>query len=241
MAAHRLMRCALSAYAALAFPGCDGRVTRAAMATVLQTNGAVSVTAKGRSFAPELRGSVSHLQAGDHLRSGDSASIDFSALPGIFVHLGADSDLEIGKLSVTKDGHAMRDAMKAREVRLRLIRGSLVVVVSYADERSRIVVSTPRIRLSARAGSTFRLQIEGEKDRATCVRGRINVRPDRSGARTQIEAGYFLEFPSVTNVPRQAAESGQRAQSETAAALEMEAHLLSLNRREQAAVVPWRR
>lgn len=241
VAPHRLLRSVLPACATLALLGCDGRVTRQAMATVLQTNGLISVTAKGRSFAPDLGASDSRFLAGDRLQSGDSASIDFMALPGMFVHLDADSDLLIERLSVTKYGHAMRDAMKAREVRLRLTRGILVVVVSHADKRSRLVVFTPRLRLCARAGSTLRLQIDGQKTRAACVRGKINLEFTESGERARIEAGYFLEFPPVANIPRLVEESGQRAQSETAEALEIEAHLLFLKRREQAAIVPWRR
>ena len=213
--------------------GCSRPVSREAIATVLQVQGAISITSSGRSHTPRLSGRESGLHVGDRLETSAAASIDFAAVPGTLVRLSGNSELLIEDLSVTKDGNLMVDAMKSRDVRLRLIRGTVSIVVGEAGRHSHAMIVTPTGHFFARSGSTFRLEVTDGKTRATCVRGRVAFQTEESGPRVRIEAGYFQEWPATASVPRLAAESDAQTQAEVAELLEVERNLLALERRER--------
>ena len=213
--------------------GCGRTVTRETMATVFQTEGEISIAADRRSsvFTQSQRDSCLHV--GDRLKTSAAASIDFASVPGVLVRLSGNSELLIENLSVTKDGNLMVDAMKSRDVRIRLIRGVLSIVVGEAGRESQAMIATPTGVLLARPRSTYRLEVAEGKTRAICVRGRVELQTEESGQRVLIEAGYFQEWPATTSVPRLAAESDAQTQTEVATLLEVERNLLSLQKRER--------
>jgi hypothetical protein len=214
--------------------GCGRPIRREVAAIVFQTKGEISITPDRRLpfFAQSQNGWCLHV--GDRLKTNAAASIDFAAVPGTLVHLSDNSELLIENLSIAKDGNLMVDAMKSRDVRLRLIRGILSIVVGDAGRNSHTAIVTPTGHFFARPGSTFRLEVTDGKTRATCARGKVAFQPKESGPGVGIGDGYFQEWPATDTGPRLAAESGAQAQAEVAQLLEVERNLLSLEERERA-------
>ena len=110
-----------------ALTACEWISKREALATVLSSQGTVSVQRNGDS-SPITVTPDTLFGAGDIIQTTEDASLDVSFLPGILGKLGNQSKVQLLGVTIIKDGNAMFDAMRSRDARVRLARGLLEVV-----------------------------------------------------------------------------------------------------------------
>ena len=186
------------------------------------------------------------IEAGSQLSTGDvvdtetAARVRVSLLPGLLADIGESSELHIEQIRVAKDGNAMMDAMRAREVRLRLVRGSLTAVVEKNNQAiGTLTVDTPFGIVTAMAGTLCRIEVSDQRARIICLRGNLQMQA-RGGSGAMLETGFFEDWPSAIAAPRAVDEDAQ-VQAEVVAAFDIQSELLSLENRARFAPAPWRR
>ncbi len=182
-------------------------------------------------------GSKVGLTTGGYFRSGDKISastqsrVDLMLLPGVLVELGAESEMKIERLQLTRDGDESLQPMTAREAHIRLERGRLVASVGLAPTESLLVVETPAGSFAAGPDRTLLIEVNGAKARTMCLRGKATFRPTGGAQELTIPAGFFAELPLNPGAPlRTAASAGAEVQAEVPAILNVEKRLLRLQK-----------
>ncbi|MGI8955333.1 MAG: hypothetical protein ACR2II_00245 [Chthoniobacterales bacterium] len=137
--------------------------------------------------------------------------------------------------SKTKSLHPMQ----ARHASIRLLRGTLFVVVGQSQMRSRIFIQTPAADLTAFDLRTFKMAVKGIRTRAMSVRGKINFKR-AGGAPMNLSAGYFSEWPSSETEPRAASQADAVTQAEVPQILRVEKRLVRLQKDFGFGFAPWK-
>ncbi|MEO5722527.1 MAG: hypothetical protein ABIR71_13810 [Chthoniobacterales bacterium] len=119
----------LLALAALTSTACTGKTTREALATILALRGSVLLEGGASSAAQEAEAGNT-LAPGQILRTTAGATASVLLLPGALAQLEPESSLQVGSITLTKNGNATDEAME-RALDLRLLKGSLDVVVQF--------------------------------------------------------------------------------------------------------------
>jgi hypothetical protein len=204
--------------------GCSKGITRATAATVFFVRGDVVFgNAERNDFQPVTPKSKIH--AGDIVRTSNGASINLALIPGAFVQLSGNSEIEIKDLKVTKDGNETADGMLDRRASIRLNRGRIVSLFSHSDRSAlEFDVTTGQVTVRPDSDCLFSVSTEAATTRVACGRGEVNAFVDSEPA-VKIAAGYFSEWPMVAKEPVAAiADAG--AQMEIKTALDAETELL---------------
>src|SRR5207244_8731324 len=119
-------------------------------------------------------------------------SSDLALIPGALTQISGDSELKIEELELTKDGNETGDAIRERVARIGFRRGGMVVLF---DGFARFTIQTPQATITVLPGCLIRLDVDANRTRVTCVRGKIYA-AQKPGQINAVEAGYVCEWPS---------------------------------------------
>jgi hypothetical protein len=206
---------------------------------VLAVEGSAILKHQGGSDAQPVTTS-SRLPAGDSIRTTKEAQVRVMLVPGMLVALGGGCELQIEQLWIAKDGNAMVNSMRARNGRIRLMRGVLDGTLEQSDiPHVDLIVATTWGEIIARSGSSFRVEATPEHARILCVRGQLQLQAAHHPG-TALDPGFLEDWPNLIGAAK-AADSEAKAQEDLVAALEQERLLLLLENGERFAPAPWRR
>jgi hypothetical protein len=224
---------AVAANLLLIFSGCDRNGGREVQGNVLFLRGTVTLaSAKESARRPQSPSTESKLSVGDQIETSLGASAALMLIPGIFVQIGAGTEMVIGELRVQKQGDAMVDAMKSRLATLQLNHG--VIRASLPDigsGRCELNVQTSLGTLLAQRGALVSMHLTNDAVRVICLDGEVEWSSARGGPVDKIPEGYFRDYrrpdgsgnekPQLTPVSEDAeAQAAVAATLETAAAFD---------------------
>jgi len=202
---------------------CSEGTSRATAAAVFSINGRVIFgTAEGDNFQPVTL--KSRIHGGDTVRSSHGASINLALIPAAFAQLTGDSEITIDELTITKDGNQTAGGMRARNARIRLDRGKVIVLFTPSDNTtSQFAVTTAQLTIKPDSDCLFSVWTDGKTTRVTCTKGKLNAPTDAQTPIT-IGAGSFQQWPLMRKVPVAATENAS-AQIDITESLEAEQRL----------------
>ena len=185
--------------------GCTKGTYKATAATVLSVKGRVLFgNAERNSFQPVTL--KSRIHDDDTVRSSDGASVDLALIPGAFVQLSGDSQINIEELRIAKDGNETAGGMRARNARIRVSRGKIVVLFSPSDRSaSQFEIKTRELTIKPDSDCLFCVRTDGTTTRVTCSKGKIDTFAEAQSPVT-IGAGYFQQWPTAHIKPVLAAD-----------------------------------
>jgi hypothetical protein len=204
--------------------GCSKGITRATAAKVFFVNGDV-VYGKGERdhFHPVT--ARSKILRGSIVRTAEGATINLALIPGAFIRLWGNSEIQIEELSLTKDGNQTAEGMLDRRARIRLNRGRLSILFSQSDRSgSHLAVSTKHATLVPDSDCLFTIWTDSSITRVTCGRGEV-IASGEGQPNIKIAAGYFCQWPTAGKEPI-AATGEARAQADVMASFDAEKELL---------------
>ena len=204
--------------------GCFKGVTRATAVTVFFIRGnAVFGPSGGSAFQPVT--SKTKIFAGDIVRTTGDAAINMALIPGTFVQLSGNSEIEIEELSLKKDGNDTAGGMLDRRARITLHRGRVSILFSQAaSHTSHFTLATSQAKVTPDSDCLFSVWTDGTTTRATCVRGEVDALTEGQAA-VKIAAGYLYKWPTPAKAPIAASADGS-AQMDILSSLEAEKELL---------------
>jgi hypothetical protein len=167
----------------------------------------------------------SRIQAGDVVRTSNSASINLGLIAGAFVQLAGNSEIKIEDLRLMKDGNDTAERMLNRRGWIRLNRGRIICSFSQSDKTaSDFGIATGQITLTPASDCLFSVWTDGTTSRATCERGEVSAAADAQPT-LKIAAGYFFQWPTAAKESI-AASTDARAQMDIITALNVEPELM---------------
>jgi len=189
-----IRRLLLLSSAGLLLLNCSGGTTRDVLATVLAVDG----TCVAREFGAhksDLLAPRATLPSGAVVSTGPGSRVALALLPNVRIELMEQSELQIVRLLLTKDGNETGNAMRDRQVEVRLLRGSAVVSQVLGDGgRSKVYVETPAGTLLGDYEALLRIEHADETTRALCVSGIVEFRPRGSQAAIPLPRGSAGEW-----------------------------------------------
>lgn len=232
---NRTRRLSIAAFlSATALAGCDFEVTRNIAPVVLETDGAVvsRTAAADQPIVANMRLRVPATLVTD--KDGRAA---ISLLPGALMEVEPESELQIDRVRLSKNGNRIQEAMR-RQIDLTLQRGSIDVVVQFPTESSSVRVMTPNGMLAVAAPALFRLDVFAGKTRVTCARGRLRFTATNDGEIATVDGPAVREWPAGgESIP---AEFDRGATNEIENLRNLERKLLGLQDRSRLTPFPWR-
>lgn len=217
------------------FSSCRPSSEREVAGRVLALAGTAQETSAGKTTALT---NGSFLCSGETVLGMEASRIDLGLLPGILVQLQGQTEIEIIRLLLARDGDETIHPMTVRAASVRLVRGSLVASVGQAQTDSSLSIETPAGTVTADPDAVFKLDVTGRKARVLCVRGEVTFQPPAAGG-VKIAAGYFADLPSPDPAPRAAASAPGELQAEVPATLDLAQHLQSLEDQPVSTFRPW--
>ena len=163
---------------------------------VISVRGTVTIdSGKESGSHPQPLTIGSKLSVGDRLETSPNSAASLLLIPGIFVQLGAGTEMVIGELRVQKQGDAMVNAMRSRLATLRINRG--VVRASLPDVGSgecELKVQTDAGTLIAQRGALVSVRLANGAVHVVCVDGEVHWRSASGGRVDEIPEGYFQDY-----------------------------------------------
>lgn len=181
----------------------------------------------------------SFLPPGAKISSGPNARVDLMVLPGVLMELAADTEIEILRLRLERDGDESIHPMIAREAEVRLLRGSITASVGQAATDSQLLVHTSFGIVDTGQQMICRVGVGVDSERILCLRGQLIVSPTGAKAEMAIPKGHFADLPAAGAKPRLIADAGAEVQAEARAVLEVEKRLHRLLMENGANFEPW--
>jgi hypothetical protein len=209
--------CLMAALGLSTLGSCRPFFNRQLSTTVLATSGASRATIDQRDISL-TKGALVPL--GAKLATPPEASIDLMLLPGILVELAGDTEVDITKLRLERDGDESIHPMIAREAGLKLLHGKLIVVVEQAQTRSRLRVETQAGNLSFGSGRIASIETNPQITRLISVCGKIAFLPRGETVFSRIKPGFVQSWPG--HGPIALSEAGPEVQQETSSVLAIE-------------------
>ena len=169
------------------------------MATVLAVRGQPTFASDQRAQFRAVT-AESTFGRGAILQTRPKSELDLILVPGIFARLLADSELQIDRLELVKDGDETQGGIINRTARIRLLRGRLVVFCEDVDTtrtQSRLVIETAHIGLTANAATLLRVETTDTETRVVSALGMVYPSPAPSKDAV-VPTGYFQLFPAKT-------------------------------------------
>lgn len=204
--------------------GCSRGITRATAAKVFFVNGDV-VYGNGERNRFQPVTARSKIPGGATVRTAEGATINLALVPGAFIRLWGNSEIQIEELSLTKDGNQTAEGMLDRRARIRLNRGRLSILFSRSDRSgSHLAVGTKHATIVPDSDCLFTLWTDSSITRVTCGRGEVIASGERQ-LNIKIAAGYFHQWPTAGKEPI-AATGEAGAQTDVMASFEAEKELL---------------
>jgi hypothetical protein len=204
--------------------GCSREITRSTVAVVFSVKGNVAFGHAERNDVQPVT-PKSKIEAGNVVRTSDSASINLALISGVFVQQTENSEIKIEDLRLTKDGNDTAERMVNRRAWIRLNRGRIVCSFSQSDKTaSDFGIATGQMTLTPASDCLFSMWTDGTTSRATCERGEVSAFADAQPP-LKIAAGYFAQWPTASKEPI-AASSDAGAQMDITIALKVEPELM---------------
>ena len=191
-----MARIFLAALLLTTLTGCFEGISRQVLATVLALRGQPAVAPHQRT---EFRAVTadSTFGRGTIFRTGPAAELDLILVPGILARLLGNSELQIDRLELVKDGNETQGGMISRTARVRLLRGRLIVScedVYTTRTQSRLMIETSRISLTSNAATLIRVETTDAETRVICGLGTVYP----SDTNDSLPEGYFRVWPAKT-------------------------------------------
>src|SRR5438270_13580976 len=205
-----------------ALGGCWEGVTRETLATLLSVHGEV-VDLSNTSGDRHTIDSAARLGAGSVLATSSDAQADLILIPGALARVLGESEFKIEQLELTKDGNETGDAMRERVARVELRRGGMIVLF---EGFARFTIDTPKATITVLPSCLLRVDVDPNRLRLTCVRGKVSVTPQH-GEMITVDGGFFREWPSKGNSVSLIEDA--QGQKDTAAALQVARELQELD------------
>ena len=211
---------------ATALSGCWEGTTSEALTTVLSIDGSAEVSSDGG-------GTFAALHLPDHpgkhasLRTTAGSRVALAPLPNCLLHLEGDTDLEILRIALTKDGNETGADMRARYVDLKLTRGRILASHIWGEAVARFTVATAHGQLIVISNALFWLETDATRTRITCVSGSVEFRPKAASSTTPISSGFVGESTG-TDLNLTPAEATLPAQESIVEAFRLEQELREL-------------
>lgn len=188
--------------------GCDYAPRRTALAQVLDVAGEVFLVGDSAATAstrrPLTRDNI--IRPGQSVETSQNGTAVISLLPGMALQLNPDTTLAIDELLVAKSGTATMLAMRVRQARVRLIRGSLYATTPFTAKQTELRVETPVGTLVAPALTCFYVSTTPDTVRATIADGQLSFRGKAGGAARTLNEWYYQEWSigtgATTSEPR---------------------------------------
>ena len=176
--------------------GCDKNGSREVQGNVISIRGTVTIeSGKETGSHPQPLTIVSKLSVDDRLETSPDAVASLLLIPGIFVQIGAETEMVIGELRVEKQGDAMVNAMKSRLATLHLNRGVIYASLPNVGSGScELNVQTGIGTLVAQRGALFSMRLTSETVRVICVDGEVRWSSAGGGRVDEISEGYFRDY-----------------------------------------------
>jgi hypothetical protein len=206
---------------ALSLGGCWEGMTRNVLATVLSAHGEIVVFTDGASTSQAVN-EQSKLRAGCHLRTSNDAKLDLQLIPGALAEISGDSELKIDQLTITKDGNETGDGIRDRVARVSIPHGHIVVLF---DGFAHFIIETPQISVAILPDCLIRLDVDQNRTRLTCVRGKVQVAAKNADP-VNVDGGNYREWPSEKGAIR--VTEDEKAQKDVAAGLQTARELQEL-------------
>lgn len=232
-----LLNRVLALLALMMLTSCRPWFTRQVSGEILAVEGRPEGILQGKTIRLTERTVIS---PGMTIRVPPESRIDLLLLPGILIELRPDTEVEIERLRLSRDGDESIRPMIAREATIRLLRGALFATVGRAPTRSGLRIETLVGTVIAGSGRAFMTAAEGQKLRIVSARGIVAFAPLEGAPLIKINPGYFAVLPGPSAAPQPAAESGAQAQKEVAETIKTERQLQQLERENQASFRRWR-
>lgn len=223
--------------ALLCITSCRPFFKREVSSAVLAVEGSAEKTVAGQTSRLTTN---EWLLPGAKVATAGDSRLDLMLLPGILVQLEGGTEIEITRLRFARNGDETLHPMKAREASIRLLHGTLFVVIGQSQMRSRIFIQTPAGDLTAFDLRTFKIAVKGNRTRAMSARGKIHFKPAGGRPPMNLSAGYFSEWPSNETEPRAASQSDAATQAEVLQILRIEKRLVRLQKDFGFGFAPWK-
>ncbi len=227
---------AICLLALLALASCGPQVKRTISSRVLAIDGEARCSVGGQTA---LLAGDSFLPPGAKINSGKNARVDLMVLPGVLIELAGDTEIEIVRLRLERDGNESIHPMIAREAEIRLLRGSITASVGQAETDSQFLVHTSFGTIDTGPAMSCRVRLQLESARVLCVRGEVVVSPAGTKARTAIPSGQFADLSAAGAAPRLIAAAEAATQAEVPAVLATDQRLRRLFEEKGAGFIPW--
>lgn len=217
----------IAALACLCTGGCSEGTTRAVLATVLAVDGPCAIRGV-RAQESGLLHPGAALPSGALVSTGSGGRVALALLPNVRIELMERSELQIVRLFLTKDGNETGNAMRNRQVEVKLLRGSAVISQVLGDwAQSKVYVETPNGTLLGDYEALVRIEYADDTTRALCVSGIVEFRPGGSPAAISLPRGSAGEWRGAQSRIF-LAETDARGQEDLQEALEAEEKLRGL-------------
>ena len=180
----------------LILSGCGRDGGREVQGNVLSLRGAVTFEdGKETGSHPQPLTIGSKLSVDDRLETSPNSVASLMLIPGIFIQIGAGTEIVIGELRVQKQGDAMVNAMKSRLATLHLNRGVIYASLpSVGSGACELNLQTDLGTLVAQRGALVSMRLTSETVRVICVDGEVRWSSARGGPADRIPEGYFRDY-----------------------------------------------
>ncbi len=170
----------------------------------------------------------SYLHRGDVVKTSPVGEAAIALLPNALIQLHQATELEIGALSLAKDGNETGEAMRRRVAHSALRRGSLTVAHERLDVAAEpdFRIETPFGTLTTNYDCVFVIDVDDRRTRLTAVTGFMSFAPPGKNP-APVDASSVGEW-SADSAVIAAAAADARAQQEISDTLETEQKLRQL-------------
>lgn len=182
-------------FCAIALSGCSPETSRSVLPTLLSIRGETAWFFEG-STNPQRLEPGSRLSGGCVLQSSRDGQVDLALVPGVLIRVLPNSELKIENLKIDKDGNETAYSIRNRVATVELRRGKLVALFEGA---ANFTIKTSAVTIDVLPSCLISVDVDQVKTRLNCVRGDVRARP-RNGSETTVEAGYFCEWPSQSDM-----------------------------------------
>jgi hypothetical protein len=216
--------------------GCIGGTSHDVCGIVLAANGSVTIAeehAPARAVDPG-----STFCAGTILRTSVTSSAQIACVASTRIQLSAETELELNRLTLRKDGNETGDEVDARQIRCRLPTGLVYVSHQRPWGSAELTIVTPHGTFTANSDCLVRMQVNSQAVRITSARGTSGFQPGDGQPAVEVKAGFICEWPSSQPEPVVAANDAA-GQQEIAELFAAEERLNALATARRSAPPPW--
>ena len=217
---------------------CSGGTTHDACGLVLAVDGSLTIADQRGPANPV--GPGSGFCAGAVLHTSASASAQIACFANTLVHLLGETDFELDRLTLRRDGNETADEVEGRKIHCRLPAGLIYLSHLRPWGSSELIIVTPHGTLTASSDCLIRVRVDDRRIRITSARGNCSFQPASGQSAVAVEAGFLCEWPSAEPGPVIAANEAA-GQQEIAELIAAEQRLNALAVTLRSAPPPWAR